>query len=267
MFLTSLSLLITAIYLSLMIFFVSSKWWLILIYILSSPLIFILAAAIYVTIFIYSFNFIIPKISKLRAWIYFDAMFFIYTFIFNIDLEVEGRQHIPLDGNLVIYSNHKSYIDPIMTIYALRPRQLSFTPKSELYKSPFMGLTMIGMQSIPIYRNNTRKTIKGLKKGVDNIDKGLAYVIYPEGGRKNKETDKIIVDLKGGAFKLGQKSKSNILCLSIINNHLIKKRAPFRRTNVKIKIHPLIKYEDIKDLQTLELADKVKSIINQDKIM
>ena len=61
-----------------------------------------------------------------------------------------------------------------------------------------------------------------------------------------------------------QKAEADILPITVHNGHLIGQRSPFKNTKVKVTIHPLIKYEDVKELSTIELGAKIKDIINSD---
>ena len=42
------------------------------------------------------------------------------------------------------------------------------------------------------------------------------------------------------------------------------KRAPFRRTKVKVVVHKQVRYDDIKDMQTNEVADMMFKLLMMD---
>jgi len=53
-----------------------------------------------------------------------------------------------------------------------------------------------------------------------------------------------------------------MLPISLQGTTNIKYRAPFRSTAIKVVIHPVVHYNDVKHLPTSEIADQMFRIIN-----
>lgn len=216
-----------------------------------------------VILFIIFFTYVtlpLPITSKFKNYIWRSASWIVNRLVFNLWLSVEGLERIPMDGKLVIYSNHKSYLDPVILMQIIK-RPFAFTPKSSLFKIPILKDIMKSMGCMPIYRGDDRKTAKGMVKTIKDIENGLAVAIFPEGGRKDRDTDQMI-QARAGAYKLAVKPKATILPVTINGNSVIRKRAPFRPTKIKIIVHDPITYETYKDLTTTDIADLVLHRIN-----
>ena len=67
-------------------------------------------------------------------------IFPIYKFLFRGILI--GRGNIPKSGSFILVSNHGSLLDPPLLGHAVG-RNISFMAKSELFRIPLLGLSLI----------------------------------------------------------------------------------------------------------------------------
>ncbi len=188
--------------------------------------------------------------------------YFVDRFVVRIKLEVEGRENIPLDGKLTTYVNHKSLLDPV-PLRELFPRPTTFTPKSEVMKWPIIGKFLGYLGALSIDRSSDRNTARGLIEAIKHARDGMNYIIFPEGGIKSREDERMVA-MRPGAYKIPMKAKTDILVVSLKNMTQVHKRWPWRRTVVKATVHPVIKYDEFKDLATADIAQKVFDIVNKD---
>ncbi|KAB8121929.1 MAG: 1-acyl-sn-glycerol-3-phosphate acyltransferase [Candidatus Phytoplasma cynodontis] len=183
---------------------------------------------------------------------------------FRIEIKVNNINYIPLKEKVIIYSNHKSFFDAFI-LSSVFPINITFTPKSELYNG-FLGylrrFCFNTLDCIEIVRDNKRQTVLNINKTIEKMNKNLlSVVVFHEGGRKNKESDKIVASLEG-AFKIALKSKSSILPVSIKGSSMLIGKCWFKKQKVELFIHPYIPFKDFKELKTQEINDKINNIIN-----
>ncbi len=186
---------------------------------------------------------------------------FLNHVLMRINVEVTGRENIPKDGLLTIYANHKSYADPFIIFEAMN-RPITFTPKMSVYKIPVLTHWLRYLGAFPIDRSSDRNTAKAMVEAIKVVRSGMAMMIFPEGGIKDRDEEKMVA-MRAGAYRLATKAGADLLPVSIIGASRIKARAPFRSTHIKVIIHPLITLESVKDLTTAQIADKMFHIINQ----
>jgi 1-acyl-sn-glycerol-3-phosphate acyltransferase len=97
-------------------------------------------------------------------------------------LEVEGLEHMPESGPVLLAGNHDSYWDPIsIGIAGLPRRQICALAKSELWKVPLLDRVLNGMGQIPIDRG--AGDAHALDRAVAELEKGRCIGVFLEGTR------------------------------------------------------------------------------------
>jgi 1-acyl-sn-glycerol-3-phosphate acyltransferase len=97
-------------------------------------------------------------------------------------LEVEGVEHIPAEGPLLIVGNHDSYWDPVaIGIGAIGDRQIRALAKSSLWKVKGLNKVLDGMGQIPITRGSG--DAGALDAAITELRAGSCIGVFPEGTR------------------------------------------------------------------------------------
>ncbi|MDP2709871.1 MAG: lysophospholipid acyltransferase family protein [Solirubrobacteraceae bacterium] len=97
-------------------------------------------------------------------------------------LEVEGLEHLPAVGPLLLPGNHDSYWDPIVVgIAAIERRQIRALSKSTLWKVKGLSKVLDGMGQIPIVRGS--RDADALDRAITELRGGSCVGIFPEGTR------------------------------------------------------------------------------------
>jgi 1-acyl-sn-glycerol-3-phosphate acyltransferase len=97
-------------------------------------------------------------------------------------LDVEGVEHIPAAGPLLIVGNHDSYWDPVVIgLAAIEHRQIRALAKSSLWKVKGLSNVLDGMGQIPILRGSG--DAGALDLAIEELRGGACVGIFPEGTR------------------------------------------------------------------------------------
>lgn len=100
---------------------------------------------------------------------------------------IEGREHVPSTGGVVLASNHLSFIDSFV-IPLVAPRQVRFLAKEEYWqgagvKGALQRAFFEGVGMVPVDRHSPTAAQESLDKGLELLKAGDAFGIYPEGTR------------------------------------------------------------------------------------
>jgi 1-acyl-sn-glycerol-3-phosphate acyltransferase len=100
---------------------------------------------------------------------------------------VEGVEHVPMSGPVLIASNHLSFTDSVV-IPVVAPRKVVFLAKAEYFtgsgiKGRLSKAWFEGLGMVPVDRNDTRAALNSLDVALEVLGRGEAFGIYPEGTR------------------------------------------------------------------------------------
>lgn len=116
-----------------------------------------------------------------RFWKFLSLLI---TYIFRPYLctfEVEGREHVPLNGGLVVASNHTMGPDFVMLGYA-SPRQIFYMAKSESFEiNPWLSRFLYAVGTFPVKRFS--QDADALNEAIDLVKGGKVLGMFPEGTR------------------------------------------------------------------------------------
>lgn len=97
-------------------------------------------------------------------------------------LKVTGLENIPLDGPLIIASNHASLLDgPMMAVAVGHKRRPWGMGKKELFETPVLGWWLRGTGSFPLDRHGDARG--ALKNALEVLERGGCLYMAPEGTR------------------------------------------------------------------------------------
>ncbi len=100
-------------------------------------------------------------------------------------LHVEGGEHVPQSGAVILAPNHVSCLDPVVVGISLR-RRVHFMAKKELFRNPLVGWFLRGLQAYPVTRERVDPST--LKRTLLLLAAGQVVLMFPEGTRGDGRT-------------------------------------------------------------------------------
>jgi 1-acyl-sn-glycerol-3-phosphate acyltransferase len=94
-------------------------------------------------------------------------------------MRVEGAQHVPAEGPVILAANHRSNIDPVLLASAIR-RPVTFMAKSELFVGP-LGWLLRLIRQFPVHRGSIDR--EALRESSAVVSAGGVLGLFPEGRR------------------------------------------------------------------------------------
>ena len=101
-------------------------------------------------------------------------------------LTLDGVEHMPKEGGLVVASNHMSSWDPPMLGSSV-PREINYMAKKELFENRWLRLLMLGLRAFPVDRRST--DIGAIKEAMRRLRKGVAIGIFAQGTRNQGDAE------------------------------------------------------------------------------
>jgi len=95
-------------------------------------------------------------------------------------LRVEGLEHVPRTGPVLLVPNHDSQMDPLLLALALRRvRPVRFLGRANLWRIRAVGAVLTAIGQIPIEREASDQV--ALARAAEALNAGAAVCIFPEG--------------------------------------------------------------------------------------
>ncbi|HEV3025517.1 MAG TPA: lysophospholipid acyltransferase family protein [Pirellulales bacterium] len=124
-------------------------------------------------------------------------------------VRVEGREHVPSTGGVLVLSNHQSHLDPVLIGLAC-DRRINYLARETLFGfAPFRWL-IYSLDAIPIDREGLG--LAGVKETLRRLKQGEMVLIFPEGTRTR---DGQIATLKPGFALLARRTSVPLVPVAI----------------------------------------------------
>lgn len=130
-------------------------------------------------------------------------------------LRIEGREHEPSTGPLIVAGNHASTLDPPLIGMCLR-RQSAYMAKDELFAVPVLGPWLRSIGSFPVHRGTPDR--KAIRRSLEVLQRGGVLVIFPEGTRS---FDGRLRDPEPGAAMIALRTGAPVLPAAVVNSYRI----------------------------------------------
>ncbi len=144
-----------------------------------------------------------------RIWYQSWRRFLQLVAVLAYRVRVSGYENIPMEGGVLVVSNHQSHLDPPLVGIAC-PRQMRFVARETLFKFKPFGWYLKSVGSIPIDRDGIG--LSGIKAALKLLKNGEMVLIFPEGTRTS---DGNIAPFRPGFTALAVRSKAAILPVAI----------------------------------------------------
>jgi 1-acyl-sn-glycerol-3-phosphate acyltransferase len=115
------------------------------------------------------------NLSYKVGWILFRAVFATY-----FRWRVYGAENVPLQGGVILASNHASFLDPPLVGAGLK-RDINYLARESLFRFPGIGALLRSWNSVPVDRDGGGAG--GLKIILDRLLAGGGIILFPEGTR------------------------------------------------------------------------------------
>jgi 1-acyl-sn-glycerol-3-phosphate acyltransferase len=173
-------------------------------------------------------------------WLFKAILTPILRFFYRV--RVEGLEHVPGDGPVIMASNHLAVCDSFFLPLMLR-RRITFVAKAEYFEDPKTAWFFRAVGQIPIKRGDGLAANRALESALEVLAEGGVFGIYPEGTRS---PDGRLYKGHTGVARLALKSAAPVLAVAMIGTREIQpigQVKPRVFMPVTIRISPPLPFE------------------------
>ena len=175
----------------------------------------------------------------------------------RLRIHVRDAETLP-KGRFLLVSNHRSGYDPIATVWALRRWDIAFITKPENLRIPIAGPMIFKANYLPIDRENPRRAMDTIRHAAELLENDVVSVgVYPEGTRGRGDE---MLPFHNGVFKIAQRAGVPSAVCSIQGTERIKGRAPFRATDIYLRVCAVLRPDSA---SSAELGERVREILTR----
>ena len=147
-------------------------------------------------------------------------------------MRVEGTQHLPREGAVLLAGNHTGFLDGPL-VWAFSPRQAVFLAKSELFVA-FLARALGWLGQVPVHRGRPDRT--ALRRALAVLTTGGAMGVFPEGTRGAG----VLEEVSDGLAWLALRSGAPVVPIAVIGTAeaLPKGGRPHWRAPVRLVFGP-----------------------------
>ena len=156
--------------------------------------------------------------------------------IYN-DIRVEGAEHVPASGPVIIAANHPTYLDPVFLMVGLQ-RVVNFMAWEKPFRVPLLGSLMRTYGAIPVDMKRPGKASFAAAVGI--LREGAALGIFPEGRRTSR--GELMNPVKSGVARLALITGAPIVPATIAGGGQVWPKHQFlpKPGPVRVTFHPPI---------------------------
>jgi 1-acyl-sn-glycerol-3-phosphate acyltransferase len=115
------------------------------------------------------------NLSYRIGWNLFRAVYATY-----FRWRVFNPERVPLEGGVILASNHASFLDPPLVGAGLK-RDINYLARESLFRFPGIGALLRSWNSVPVDRDGGGAS--GLREILNRLFAGGAIILFPEGTR------------------------------------------------------------------------------------
>lgn len=185
----------------------------------------------------------------------------LFCFYAGVRMHFTGLDKLPEDKNFLFVCNHRSMVDPLVVIGAMKKYNISFISKPSNMKIPVLAVIAKNAGYLAIDRENDREALKTILQAAEYLKKGICNIgIYPEGTRSKSNE---MLPFRPGAFKIAQRANVPVAVACVRGSENVKRFHLFKRVDVYLDILELIPAEKAKAMKTNELSDYSRALMER----
>ena len=175
-------------------------------------------------------------------------------------VDVYGLENLPKNNGYVLFPNHQGRYDGLAIVKAI-PRQTTFVIDDARSHVSIEGTFMDLVKAKRIDKNNPRQMLQAFKEVSDEVISGVNYCIFPEGYYSDNKNN--LQEFKTGCLRFLKHAKCPILPVCLYDTYKVYNVNSYKKVKCEVHILEPIQYETYKDMHVKDIAELIKSKIQE----
>ena len=150
-----------------------------------------------------------------------------------------GREHIPLEGPVLVAANHRSFLDPFV-IATMSRRPMYYVAKKELFARRWQGWLLNALGAFPVDRGSSDQEMLVTARAI--LERGDCVLIFPEGTRVRPGG---LGTPRRGVGRLALESGAPIVPVAVLGTEAIRRGWRIRPHRVTIRAGRALTYPTV----------------------
>lgn len=172
-----------------------------------------------------------------------------------------GKENLPAEGGYIMYPNHQGKFDALAIINC-HDSPCSIVMDIKKSKSILVREFIDLLQGKRMDKTNVRQAMSIIREVAMEVKEGKRYILFPEGGYEFNNKNHV-ADFKAGSFKSATMSRAPIVPVALIDSYKVFNSLNVMPVTAQVHFLKPIPYEEYKGMKTQEIAQLVKSRIEE----
>ncbi|MBQ5950614.1 MAG: 1-acyl-sn-glycerol-3-phosphate acyltransferase [Lachnospiraceae bacterium] len=179
----------------------------------------------------------------------------------HVTIQPVGLENVPEKDGFLYTPNHQGLYD-VLAFLVTSPRPFGVVMKKSVSNIILIKQFRELVGGLALDREDVRDGLRVIKQMSEAVKSGRNFLIFPEGTRSRQGN--ITGEFKAGPFKAVQYAKCPIVPVAMIDSYRPFDEGHCRPVTVEIHYLKPIPYEEVADLKTHQIAELVKSRIDDE---
>ncbi|MGH2865018.1 MAG: lysophospholipid acyltransferase family protein [Solirubrobacteraceae bacterium] len=164
---------------------------------------------------------------------------FVPFFLVYLRMQRVGREHLPQSGPLLLASNHRSFLDPVV-IGTLVKRPVYYMAKRELFEKRWQAWALNALGAFPVVRGAGDQDAMATARAI--LARGDCVVVFPEGTRVRPGP---LGEPRRGIGRLALETGAPVVPVAVIGSDQVRRGWRIRPRKVRLRVGAPLRYPTV----------------------
>ena len=164
-----------------------------------------------------------------------------------------GLENLPTDEGYIMYANHQGKYDALGIMWG-HPRPCRVLMNLQRSKMPIANEYISLVRGKRLDHTDFRQQVRCINEIAEEVKEGKVYLIFPEGGYRQKGQDNYMNQFRSGCIRSAIRSGRPIVPVALIDSYKPFGIKGLKAVHTQVHFLPPIPYEEFRDLPSATIS-------------